>query len=190
MPESDGTSSDSTGVTPESRPTAPLQAPEPVPTRWSEPRRSEWLKKIPTCPGNVYGECRHPTEIEKDVQRNRNWKQMTEHMPSSFRDDSTSGQQPATSQTDLPVSSSETPLPAASEDEIEELLRLQREGGVKYLDLLLAKAVPAIDSESPDTANICEWTFKDIRRMPSASQKEWKQACREELESLRRCKSF
>ena len=189
-PESDGTSSDSTGVTPESGPTAPLQAPEPVPTRRSEPRRSERLKKIPTRPGNVYGERRHPTEIEKDVQRNRNWKQMTENMPGSFGDDSTSGQQPATSQTDLPVSSSETPLPAASEDEIEELLRLQREGGVKYLDLLLAKAVPAIDSESPDTANIREWTFKDIRRMPSASQKEWKQACREELESLRRRKVF
>src|SRR6202789_607473 len=115
---------------------------------------------------------------------------MTENMPGSFGNDSTSGQQPATSQTDLPASSSETLLPAASEDEIEELLYLQREGGVKYLDLLLAKAVPAIDSELPDTANIREWTFKDIRRMPSASQKEWKQACREELESLRRRKVF
>src|SRR6201996_3091849 len=184
-PESDGTSSDSTGVTPESGPPAPPPAPEPVPLR-----RSTRLRNPPTRPGNVYGERRHPTEIEKDVQRSRTWKQMTERIPGSFEDDSTSDQQPATSQIDLPPPPSETPLPDASDDEIEELLRLQREGGVKYLDLLLAKAVPAIDSESPDTANIREWTFRDIRKMPSASQKEWKQACREELESLRRRKVF
>ena len=58
-----------------------------------------------------------------------------------------------------------------------------REGGVEFLDYLLAKAVP-LDPESPDTANICEWTFRDILKMPSAFQKEWKQACCEELESL------
>jgi hypothetical protein len=183
-PESDGTSSDSE-VTPESGPPAPPPAPEPVPLR-----RSQRLRKIPTRPGNVYGERRTPVEIEKDIQRNRTWDKMTENIPGSFGDDSTSGQQPASSQADPPAPTSEIPLPEASDDEVDELLRLQREGGVKYLDLLLAKAVPATDPGSPDTAKIREWTFRDILKMPSASQKEWKQACREELESLRRRKVF
>ena len=64
-----------------------------------------------------------------------------------------------------------------------------REGGVEFLNQLLAKAVPP-DSETPDTANVCEWTFRDIIKMPKATQQEWKQACREELDSLRRRKVF
>ena len=183
-PVSDGTPSD-TGVTPESGPADPPPAPEPVPLR-----RSGRQRKVPTRPGNVYGESRPPVAIEKDIERNRTWKKMTENMPGSFGDDSTSGQAPAPEQSAPPVPQSDTPLQDASDDEVDELLRLQREGGVKYLNLLLAKAVPAIDSESPDTANIREWTFKDILKMPTTTQKEWKQACREELESLRRRNVF
>ena len=37
-----------------------------------------------------------------------------------------------------------------------------------------------------DTANIREWTYKDILRMPTTDQEEWKHACCEELESLHR----
>ena len=82
-----------------------------------------------------------------------------------------------------------TDPPPVSEDEVDDILRLTREGGVQFLNQLLANAVPP-DSDSPDTANIREWTFKDILRMPSDSQKDWKQACREELEFLRRRKVF
>ena len=64
-----------------------------------------------------------------------------------------------------------------------------REGGVEFLNYLLAKAVP-LDPESPNTANICKWTFRDILKMPSTFQKEWKQACCEELESFCSCKVF
>jgi hypothetical protein len=67
---------------------------------------------------------------------------------------------------------------------------LAQEGGVKFLDLLLAKAVPPPDLESPDTSNICEWTFKDIQRMPNDKQEEWCNACHEELESLQKRKVF
>jgi hypothetical protein len=41
-----------------------------------------------------------------------------------------------------------------------------------------------------NTSNIREWTFRDILRMPKESQEEWKQACREELASLRKRKVF
>jgi hypothetical protein len=40
-----------------------------------------------------------------------------------------------------------------------------REGGVEFLNQLLSKAVPP-DLETPDTANIYEWTFIDILNMP------------------------
>ena len=166
-------------------PAVPVPSPEPEPA----PRRSARLRKIPTRPGNVYGERRHPTTIEKDVQRSRTWRKMTEHMPGSFGDDDSS-EQPTNSNPVPPRAPSETPLPDSSDDEVDDLLRLQREGGVKYLEHLLAKAVPPSDLESPDSANIREWTFRDILKMPSASQKEWKQACREELDSLRRRKVF
>jgi hypothetical protein len=79
-----------------------------------------------------------------------------------------------------------------SEDEVDQqlLTRLAQEGGVKFQDYLLAKAVPPYDLESPDTSNIREWTFRDILKMPSELQEEWKQACREELASLRKRKVF
>ena len=63
------------------------------------------------------------------------------------------------------------------------------EGGVKTLNHLLAHAVPP-DSEPLSTSNIREWSFKDILRMPLAQQKEWKTACHEELDSLRRRNVF
>ena len=76
-----------------------------------------------------------------------------------------------------------------SEGNVDDLLCLTREGGVEFLNQLLAKAVPP-DSETPDTANVHEWTFRDIIKMPKAAQQEWKQVCREELNSLRRRKVF
>ena len=82
--------------------------------------------------------------------------------------------------------------PHSSEDEVDQKLLacLAQEGGVKYLDLLLAKAVPLHDLGSPDTSNICEWTFRDILKMPSDKQEEWRKAYHEELDSLCKCKVY
>jgi hypothetical protein len=79
-----------------------------------------------------------------------------------------------------------------SEDEVDQQLLtcLAQEGGVKFQDYLLAKEVPPYDLESPDTSNICKWTIRDILKMPSKLQEEWKQACCEDLASLRKCKVF
>jgi hypothetical protein len=54
---------------------------------------------------------------------------------------------------DPPIAPSE-PAPAASEDELDDLLHLAKEGGVEFLNHLLAKAVPPSGSESPNTSNI------------------------------------
>ena len=64
-----------------------------------------------------------------------------------------------------------------------------REGGVEFLNQLLAKAVPP-DLEIPDTANMCKQTSRDIIKMPKDIQKEQKQVCCKELDFLYRCKVF
>jgi hypothetical protein len=80
-------------------------------------------------------------------------------------------------------------LQTDSESDIDDLLCLAREGGVKFLNQLLTKAVPP-DSETLDTANVQEWTFRDIIKMPKSTQQKWKQMCCEKLYSLHRCKVF
>jgi len=73
---------------------------------------------------------------------------------------------------------------AKSVDKVEETLSyLVKHGRVRNLNTLLAAAVPP-GSEIPDTRNIHEWSFKDIMRMPSAQQKDWIDACCQELDSL------
>ncbi|THU80273.1 hypothetical protein K435DRAFT_607398, partial [Dendrothele bispora CBS 962.96] len=67
----------------------------------------------------------------------------------------------------------------------EEVAQLCREGGVKFINYLLSQAVT---EESVNNAykNIREWHYRDIARLPKAEQEEWKTACREELEALRK----
>jgi hypothetical protein len=113
---------------------------------------------------------------------------MTGSEPGSSRTQQPSEQPPADDA--APPGALSKHLPHNSdEDEVEDILHLQREGGVQFLNHLLAKAVPP-DSESPDSANVHEWTFRDIHTIPSDAQKEWKAACHKELESLRRRNVF
>jgi len=79
---------------------------------------------------------------------------------------------------------------AKSMDKVEETLSyLVKHGGVRNLNTLLATAVPP-GSEIPDTCNIHKWSFKDIQRMPSVQQKDWIDACRQELNSLQEHKVY
>src|SRR6266853_6537919 len=143
------------------------------------------MRKVPTCPGNVYGDGRHPTQVERDIEWTRTWKDMVNKLGSSCI-------KPVPPPV-IPGGISDGPesedLQTDSEGDVDELLRLAREGGVEFLNQLLAKAVPP-DLETPDTANVREWTFRDIIKMPKDAQKEWKQACRKELDSLRRREVF
>jgi len=78
----------------------------------------------------------------------------------------------------------DTPLDTESQ-----LAKLAQEGGVGLINYLLAKAV-ADDEPLPNTPSPREWTFRDILRMPNKLQEEWKKACLEELESLRKRQVF
>jgi transposase InsO family protein len=167
---------------------APPPAPEPVPAPALQPRRSERRRKPTTRPDNVYGD-RPPVKITRDIERTRKWKDLVEGPSGSSRTRTSQDQQVPG---EFPEPTDPLPLhgeqPAVSEDEVDQLVlaRLAQEGGVKFLDLLLAKAVPPFDLGSPDTSNIREWTFRDIQKMPNDQKQEWRKACREELESLRK----
>ena len=150
-------------------------------------RRSGRRREVPVRPGNVYGEKRTPTEIARDVEQQTYWKK-TVGESSRSRIPTTSRQQ------QVPGPSSQPPITqsdaaAPLDDEQVLVLKLAQEGGVRFMNFLLAKAVPP-HNELPNTSDIRKWTFRDILRMPTAQQKEWKHACREELESLQKRKVY
>jgi hypothetical protein len=99
-------------------PPSPPSVPEPVPLR-----RSACLRKVPTGPDNAYGECRHPTDIEKGIRQTCTWKDMTGSKPGSSRTQQLSEQPPA--DTAAPLGALSECLPHNSdEDEVEDILHL------------------------------------------------------------------
>ena len=146
----------------------------------------------------MYGETRHPTDIERDTTRTKTWEELTGSRPSSSAEQSEEEfheTNPRSSRPpDLTPSESSgedsgeegsTSSGADSQDEVEKSLStLAKNGGVRNLSALLATAVP-LASDVPDTRKPREWSFKDIMRLPPAQQKGWLDACRQELDSLR-----
>ncbi|KIY53102.1 hypothetical protein FISHEDRAFT_8118, partial [Fistulina hepatica ATCC 64428] len=100
------------------------------------------------------------------------------------RPESDTEQVPGPSSTTDPAPSSNNPSQTSVEDKAH-VLKLCREGGVELVNYLLNKAVPP-DENLPSPSNIREWTFRDILRFDKQQQEEWKTACHEELEALRR----
>ena len=99
---------------------------------------------------------------------------------------------PQTSQDEqIPDPSSSTP---ESDEDINDpesqvdVAKLYQEGGVALINHLLLKAISPF--EPPKESNIREWTYHDIAYLPQVEQKEWRKACKEELEALCWCKVF
>jgi len=163
------------------------QRPRTPPSLSGGPRRSKQLRRVPTHPGNVYGEQRHPTDIERDTRRTQTWREMTEEQcrsqstssHSDYFQETNPGPSPPHSSNDPDQSlgecsegSDDSSQSVKSMDKVEESLSyLAKHGGVRNLNTLLAAAVPP-GSEIPDTCNIREWSFKDIKSMSSAQQKD------------------
>ena len=84
---------------------------------------------------------------------------------------------------------SDNDTPLVNDDQEAHMLKLAQEGGVRFMNYLLAKAIPPHD-KLPNNINVRDWTFHDILQLPAAEQKEWKNACHEELESLRKRNVF
>ena len=81
----------------------------------------------------------------------------------------------------------------ASSDEDEDaeahLVQLCDEGGVIAINFLLSKAVSPTTMDIP-AKSPKEWTYRDIAHLPEAEQKEWRTACHNELDALKRRKVF
>ncbi|KAL7284521.1 hypothetical protein ACG7TL_001812 [Trametes sanguinea] len=191
-------------------PSPPPRVPEVPPTpKKKVPAR---VRKVPIRPGNIYGESRHPVEQFKEIEKQGEWEKLVGQKPGRSRTTGPSRSEQVPGNSSAPSPPSDIPAPSASgdapggdssgnsSDEVDNALRaaagdeiamaqLCREGGVALINFLLMKAVPPVD-DLPDTSNVREWTYRDITRLPEAEQREWKAACQEELEALRRRKVF
>ena len=56
--------------------------------------------------------------------------------------------------------------------------------GASWYKYLLSKAIPH-DDGFPDQMNVCDWTSKDIGKLPAEEQQAWWNAQFEELEALK-----
>jgi hypothetical protein len=67
-----------------------------------------------------------------------------------------------------------------------------QEGGAGLIKFLLRAAVSSADAKGkiPNVTKVREWHFRDLMHLPNAAQEEWKFACKEELEALRRRNIF
>ena len=69
-----------------------------------------------------------------------------------------------------------TPMPPTASDSEDDVEWLCCEGGAELAAFLMSKAIP-IQAISAETKPICEWTYRDILKLPTAAQEEWKATC-------------
>ena len=65
--------------------------------------------------------------------------------------------------------------------------KMCEEGGANLVCYLMSKA---LTTQDPQTENVCNWSYKDIARLPQAEQKLWQLAFQEELDVLHKHKVF
>ena len=128
-------------------------AKKPVPLPGG-PRRSTRETRVPVKPGNIYGEGKHPVDIEKSIRKTKDWRKVVEERAS--RPGRVEGPVPGPSHPpeEDPSSSEEEvqdSLEPTSEQEEEDnlVVRLCREGGVGLQTFLLSKAVSPTATEKP-----------------------------------------
>jgi hypothetical protein len=161
------------------------QAPSEQPLRWSTRVRRPVIR-----PGNVYGESRSPCKIIRDMENLRTWTRQVgleedvfpSNPPSrvgSAAPDTPRTSRPLTPRDDAGPSSSGIRVDSDLDDEPDrtfntapsdnDMALLCREGGVKFLQLLLSKAD---ELNGPIKSNIRDWTFRDLARLSKSKQAE------------------
>jgi hypothetical protein len=182
-----------------------IREPSPTPAL----RRSMHLRNPTTRTGNVYGESQDPTDIEQEISHEAQWECYTSGASSTEdapplqlpRDTPPGSPRAATpleyadpeqgeQEENSPSGSTESSNGTNSSESVEDVLFhwqglnfLMKEGGVRYLNYLLAKA-DTPNSELPDVSKVRGWSYKDLLRLPQSQQKEWMDACYQELDSL------
>ena len=155
----------------------PPQSPSPdapqEPAEMTEASRPKWHTKVPNKPGNVYGD-KHPTQIEKEIRKKRNWSKIVGEKPRSKRIQESEpvprSSLPSPERSPSPVSTSsssgddqelddeevERSLEPSSDDSEEDALaRLCQEGGLKFQPFLISKVV----SPTPMEKFPREWKY-------------------------------
>ena len=99
--------------------------------------------RVPLCPGNVYGEQRHPIEQLQDIESASRWRETVgqasrppqpdtpDHVPGGFPD------------------TSATP----SEEDVQKMCE---EGGANLVHFLMGKA---LTTREPQYESICNWSY-------------------------------
>ena len=128
---------------------------------------------VPHWPGNVYGDDRHLVEQVKEIEHKLRWHDIIrEPGPSHWPEPQMPGNLPGT-----PVAPpAHTPTPPTASDSEDDVEWLCHEGGADLAAFLMSKAIP-IQAVSAETKPICEWTYRDILKLPAAAQEEWKATC-------------
>jgi Reverse transcriptase (RNA-dependent DNA polymerase) len=140
-----------------------------------QPRRSGHTRQPVVRPDNIYG---NQNPIESEQMSNQGFQRLTEGVPA-------------------PSGSSNRPKSPPSEGKGKQradyLAWIVQEGGAGLINFLLSATVKPTDGAGgklPDVRNVREWHYRDLMHFPEAAQKEWKAACFEELESLKKRSIF
>jgi Reverse transcriptase (RNA-dependent DNA polymerase) len=140
-----------------------------------QPRRSGRNRRPVVCPDNVYGSW-NPTQSEQ--MSNREFRKIIDDVPAP----SGSGNRP-----DSP------PHEGKGKKRADYLVNhMVQEGGASLIKFLLRAAVSSAPAKGkiPKVSKVREWHYRDLMRLPKATQEEWKIACKEELEALHRRNVF
>jgi Reverse transcriptase (RNA-dependent DNA polymerase) len=141
----------------------------------SQPRRSGHERRPVVRPDNVYG-SRNPTQSEQ--MSNKEFREIIDDVPapsgSSNRPDSPPYEGKGKKRADYLVD------------------QMVQKGGVGLINFFLRAAVSSADAKEkiPEVSKVHEWHYRDLMRLPKATQEEWKIACKEELEALCQCNVF
>jgi Reverse transcriptase (RNA-dependent DNA polymerase) len=154
--------------------TDPVAQPQEGPSGL-QPRCSSCARQPVVCPDNIYG---NQNPIESEQMSNQGFQRLTEGIPAP----SGSSNRPKS-----------PPYEGKGKKRANYLARIVQEGGADLINFLLSATVKLTDGAGgklSDVRNVCEWHYRDLMRFSEAAQKEWKTACLEELESLRKHSVF
>ena len=144
-------------------------------------RRSTRERRNVYKPDNVYGD-RNPTDIDRNADKDRFWKEVIEPGQDSNQNgspDPSAGNNRDSGLNPAPDNHSDD---QSQHEDIsdDDLNRIVREGGEELVNLLLMRA---------STHNIPQ-QFRDILKLPQEQRDEWINACKEEIEALRKRQVF
>jgi hypothetical protein len=159
----------------------PTRPPPDLPEGFPLRRSMRW-RQAPLRPGNIYGDRSNPVDDERmtfenlpgpndpEVRRPR----PVQPLPRRVRGPRwTRVDDEPESTSNLIGLGNVKPLPNQPETEDQEILRLVSEGGKDFINFLFVKAITPV-------------TYKDIDKIPRKDQKDWIDACLEELRALKK----